>query len=91
MAKVNYGVAGIRQRHYRVWIAFENARSDELDFVNAVDILDDMFTHIYASPVDYESAKRKLVEKVRSHANISLNRTTPLSKKKFNLFFISLK
>ena len=31
MAKINYGVAGIRQRDYRVWIAFENAGSGELD------------------------------------------------------------
>ena len=60
MAKVNYGVAGIRQRHYRVWMAFENAGSGEFDFVNAVDALDDMFTHIYASPVHYEDAKTKL-------------------------------
>lgn len=60
MAKVNYGVAGIRQRHYRVWIAFENAGSGEFDFVYAVDALDDMFTHIYASPAQYEDAKTKL-------------------------------
>ncbi len=60
MAKVNYGVAGIRQRHYRVWMAFENAGSGEFDFVTAVDALDDMFTHIYASPVQYEDAKTKL-------------------------------
>ena len=36
-------------------------------------------------------AKRKLVEKIKRHSNISLNSTTPLSRKKFNLFFISLK
>ena len=36
-------------------------------------------------------AKRKLIEKIKRHSNISLNTTTPLSKKKFNLFFISLK
>ena len=36
-------------------------------------------------------AKRKLVDKIQEHADISLNRTTPLSKKKFNIFFISLK
>lgn len=36
-------------------------------------------------------AKKKLVDKIREHTNISLDRTTPLSKKKFNLFFISLK
>ena len=36
-------------------------------------------------------AKRKIVDKIREHASISLNETTPLFKKKFNLFFISLK
>ena len=36
-------------------------------------------------------AKRKLIEKIKRHSNISLNTTTPLSRKKFNLFFISLK
>lgn len=60
MAKVNYGVAGIRQRHYRVWMAFENAGSGEFDFVNAVDALDDMFASIYSDPAKYEDAKTKL-------------------------------
>ena len=36
-------------------------------------------------------AKLKLIEKIKRHSNISLNMTTPLSRKKFNLFFISLK
>lgn len=37
-------------------------------------------------------AKRKLVDKIKSHnPDISLNQSTPLSKRKFNLFFISLK
>lgn len=36
-------------------------------------------------------AKRKIVSKIEHHANISLNATTPLVHKKFNLFFISLK
>lgn len=36
-------------------------------------------------------AKRKLIDKIKKHSNISLNATTPLSSKKFNLFFISLK
>lgn len=57
MAKINYGVAGIRQRDYRVWIAFEDAGSGELDFVNAIDKLDDMFYLLYHPPVDYEAAK----------------------------------
>lgn len=57
MAKVNYGIAGIRQRHYRVWIAFENAGSGEYDFVGAVDALEDMFNALRETPVDYEDAK----------------------------------
>ena len=36
-------------------------------------------------------AKLKLIEKIKRHSNISLNTTTPLSRKKFNLFFITLK
>lgn len=36
-------------------------------------------------------AKRKIIERIKKHSNISLNSTTPLSRKKFNLFFISLK
>lgn len=46
MAKINYGVAGIRQRDYRVWIAFENAGSGELDFVNAIDMIDEISGYI---------------------------------------------
>ena len=57
MAKINYGVAGIRQRHYRVWMAFENAGTDEHDFVTAVDTLDGMFTNIYKEIPNYKSAK----------------------------------
>ena len=36
-------------------------------------------------------AKRKIVDKIKAHTNISLNRTTPMSAHKFNLFFINLK
>jgi hypothetical protein len=36
-------------------------------------------------------AKRKIIDKIKKHSNISLSETTPLSRKKFNLFFISLK
>jgi hypothetical protein len=57
MAKINYGVAGIRQRYYRVWIAFENAGSGEPDFVNAINKLDDMFAFLYSIPIDYTRAK----------------------------------
>jgi hypothetical protein len=57
MAKINYGVAGIRQRDYRVYIAFENAGSGELSFLNAISKLDDMFASLYDAPVDYAQAK----------------------------------
>jgi len=36
-------------------------------------------------------AKNKILEKIKTHTNISLNKTTTLSNRKFNLFFISLK
>lgn len=36
-------------------------------------------------------AKLKLIEKIKRHSNISLNTTTPLSRNKFNLLFITLK
>mgnify|MGYP002672333025 FL=1 len=36
-------------------------------------------------------AKLKLIEKIKRHSNISLNTTTPLSRNKFNMFFITLK
>lgn len=36
-------------------------------------------------------AKLKLIEKIKRHSDISLNTTTPLSRNKFNLFFITLK
>lgn len=36
-------------------------------------------------------AKLKLIEKIKRHSNISLNTTIPLSRNKFNLFFITLK
>lgn len=62
MAKVNYGIAGIRQRHYRVWMAFENAGTGEYDFVEAVDALDEMFTNIYKENPDYANAKDKFDE-----------------------------
>ena len=36
-------------------------------------------------------AKRKIVDLITKHTNISLKRTTSKFAKKFNLFFISLK
>lgn len=54
MAKVNYGVAGIRQRDYRVWIAFENAGSGELNFVYAIDMINEM--HRFIEDGEYSEA-----------------------------------
>jgi hypothetical protein len=67
MAKVNYGIAGIRQRHYRVWMAFENAGTGEHDFVVAVNALDDMFTNIYEENPGYANAKAKF-DTFKTHA-----------------------
>ena len=35
--------------------------------------------------------RKKQIEKIKKHSNISLNTTTPKFRKKFNLFFIALK
>lgn len=73
---------------------FQFIRSHESHFVQLADVL--MGAINYNLRIEKGSiegkvlAKRKLVEKIQEHACISLNRTTPLSKKKFNLFFISL-
>ena len=42
---------------------------------------------------DVDSAEKfmKYAELIKKHSNISLSTTTPLSRKKLNLFFISLK
>ncbi|MCG4767928.1 DUF3800 domain-containing protein [Bacteroides nordii] len=74
---------------------FQFIRSHESYFVQLADILMGAINYnLRIEKGDVEGkvlAKRKIVDKIREHANISLNRTTPLFKKKFNLFFISLK
>mgnify|MGYP000634654805 FL=1 len=74
---------------------FQFIRSHESYFVQLADILMGAINYnLRIEKGDVEGkviAKRKLVDKIQEHADISLNRTTPLSKKKFNLFFISLK
>lgn len=37
------------------------------------------------------TAKNKLIERIQSHTNISLNKSTPRTNNKFNLFYIDLK
>lgn len=74
---------------------FQFIRSHESYFLQLADILMGAINYNLRIKVrDIEgkvNAKRKLVDKIQQHSNISLNTTTPLSKKKFNLFFISLK
>lgn len=74
---------------------FQFIRSHESCFLQIADILMGAINYnLRIEKGDIKGkviAKRKLVEKIQSHTNISLARTTPLSHKKFNLFFISLK
>ena len=45
MSKVNYGLDGIRQRDYRVWINFDDMKEadGELDFITAVDAMGNLY------------------------------------------------
>jgi hypothetical protein len=62
MSKVIYGVDGIRQRNYRVWINFEDMTSGagELDFITAVDKMANAFVEISDTPPRYPDAKTEL-------------------------------
>lgn len=55
MSKVNYGLDGIRQRDYRVWINFEDMKEadGELDFITAVDAMGNLYEFIHENPIDY--------------------------------------
>jgi len=53
MSKVNYGLDGIRQRDYRVWINFEDKVHGELDFITAVDAMGNLYEFIHKNPIDY--------------------------------------
>lgn len=74
---------------------FQFIRSHESVFIQLADILIGAINYnlrIEKGDVSGKVlAKRKIIEKIKKHSNISLNTTTPLSRKKFNLFFISLK
>jgi len=74
---------------------FQFIRSHESCFLQMADILMGAINYnLRIEKGDIKGkviAKRKLVEKIKLHTNISLARTTPLFHKKFNLFFISLK
>jgi len=74
---------------------FQFIRSHESVFIQLADVLMGAINYnLRYENGDVEGkvrAKMKLIEKIKRHSNISLNRTTLLSRKKFNLFFISLK
>ncbi|PIK20114.1 DUF3800 domain-containing protein [Prevotella intermedia] len=70
-------------------------RSHESVFIQLADVLMGAINYnLRKKKGDVEGrvdAKLKLIEKIQKHSNISLNCSTPLYRKKFNLFFISLK
>ena len=72
---------------------FQFLRSHESYFVQLADVLMGAINYnlrITEGEIEGKvAAKRKIVDKLKEHANIA--RTSPLSNKKFNLFFISLK
>lgn len=74
---------------------FQFIRSHESVFIQLADVLIGAINYnlrIEKGDVSGKVlAKRKIIGKIKKHSNISLNTTTPLSRRKFNLFFISLK
>ena len=62
MSKVNYGLDGIRQRDYRVWINFEDMKTadGERDFITAVDAMGNLYEFIHENPIDYNHALNAL-------------------------------
>lgn len=75
---------------------FQFIKSNESCFLQMADVIMGAINYnLRIEKGDIEGkviAKRKIVDKIKSHnPNISLNSSTPLSSRKFNLFFISLK
>lgn len=74
---------------------FQFIRSHESVFIQLADVLMGAINYnLRIEKGELEGtviAKRKLIAKIKKHTNISQNLTTPLTQKKFNLFFISLK
>ena len=74
---------------------FQFIRSYESSFVQICDVLMGAINYnLRKEAGDIEGkvvAKNKIVEQIKEHTNISLRHTSPLSAKKVNLFFISLK
>ena len=86
-------------KDYLKWNAsiknFQFIRSQESSFLQLADILIGAINYnLRIESRDIEGkviAKRKIVEHINNHTQISLKHTSPLSAKKFNLFFITLK
>jgi len=74
---------------------FQFIRSHESSFMQLADVLMGAINYnLRIEKGDIEGkviAKREIVKHINKHTNISLKRTSPLSAKKFNLFFITLK
>ena len=74
---------------------FQFIKSHESSFMQLADVLMGAINYnLRIESGDIEGkvvAKRKIVEHINNHTNISLKHTSPLSAKKFNLFFITLK
>lgn len=74
---------------------FQFVRSHESSFLQLADVLMGAINYnLRMERGDIEGkvvAKRKIVEHINNHTSISLKHTSPLSAKKFNLFFITLK
>ena len=74
---------------------FQFVRSHESIFMQIADILMGAINYnLRIEKGDIEGkvfAKKKIVDLINRHTEISLKKTSPLSAKKFNLFFISLK
>lgn len=75
--------------------SFQFIRSHESSFMQICDVLMGAINYnLRKEAGDIEGkvvSKNKIVEQIKEHTNISLRSTSPLSAKKFNLFFISLK
>lgn len=73
---------------------FQFIKSHESCFVQLADVIMGAINyHLRTEHREIEGkndAKRKIVDKIKLHTNLSLNRTTQKTANKFNLFFISL-
>lgn len=68
----------------------QNIRSHESLLMQVTDLLMGAISY-YLRGGGNVIAKNKLIDKIQSHSGLSLDRSTPKWKEKFNLFFIDLK